>query len=69
MYICVCNAVTDADIRKAVDHGVRHMKQLSQATGCGTTCGCCRKLAIETLQQALSENRKHQLGLPVMQMA
>ena len=69
MYICVCNAVTDSDIRKAADNGVRNMRQLSQATGCGSTCGCCRELAVETLQQAVSETREYQLCLPVMQMA
>ena len=69
MFICVCNAVTDSDIRKAADHGVRNMRQLSQATGCGATCGCCRELAVETLQQAVSEIRESRLGLPVMQMA
>ena len=69
MFVCVCNAVTDSDIRKAVDEGVRNMRQLSQTTGCGTSCGCCRDMAIETLQQAVSEIRECRLNLPVMQMA
>ncbi|MDX2418945.1 MAG: (2Fe-2S)-binding protein [Xanthomonadales bacterium] len=69
MYVCICNAVTDSDIRKAVDNGVRNMKQLGQATGCGATCGCCREIAIEILQQTLADNRENQITLPVMQMA
>lgn len=69
MYVCVCNAVTDSDIRKAVGNGVRNMRQLSQATGCSSTCGCCREMAVEILQQTLAENRSTPLMLPVMQMA
>ena len=69
MYVCVCNAVTDSDIRNAVDEGVRNMKQLRRTTGCGSTCGCCREMAAEVLQQALAENRKSQFMLPVMQLA
>ena len=69
MYVCICNAVTDSDIRKAVDSGVHNMKQLGQATGCGTTCGCCREIAVEILQQTLAGNRESRITLPVMQMA
>jgi bacterioferritin-associated ferredoxin len=69
MYVCVCNAVTDSDIRKAVDDGVRNLRQLSQMTGCSTTCGCCKDMAVEVLKQSLAENRVTQRALPVMQMA
>ena len=69
MYVCICNAVTDSDIRKAVDNGVRNMKQLGQATECGTTCGCCREIAVEILQQSLTDNRESRITFPVMQMA
>lgn len=69
MYICVCNAVTDSDIRKAVDGGVRNLKQLRQATNCGTRCGSCTKMSIEVLQQALSEKRASKNLLPIMQLA
>jgi len=69
MYVCVCNAVTDSDIRNAVDDGVCTMRQLRQKTGCASTCGCCRELAVEVLQQAVADTREFQINLPVMQMA
>jgi len=69
MYVCICNAVTDSDIRNAVEDGVRNMKQLGQATGCSSTCGCCRETAIEVLQQALAESRDFRQMLPGIQMA
>jgi bacterioferritin-associated ferredoxin len=69
MYVCICNAVTDSDIRKAVADGVCNLGQLRQATGCGTTCGCCKELAGEVLQQSLAETRETPLMLPGLQMA
>ena len=69
MYVCLCNAVTDSDIRNAVDNGVRNMRQLSKATDCSTACGCCTQMAAEILQQALNEAREYPITIPVMQMA
>lgn len=69
MYVCICNAVTDSDIRNAVDNGARTLRQLGQTTGCATTCGCCKEMAAEIMQQTLTENRESQFTLPVMQMA
>ena len=66
MYICVCNAVTEADIRNAAADGVRNLKQLARLNGCGKTCGCCKKAAIEALVQAVAEERTAQNMIPVM---
>ena len=52
MYVCVCNGVTDRDIRRAAEEGCRSMDELTAHTGCGSTCGCCRDYAMEALQQA-----------------
>jgi bacterioferritin-associated ferredoxin len=53
MYICICNAVTDTDIRRAADEGVSNMKQLKLKTGCASTCGKCIESAKEVLETAL----------------
>ena len=49
MYICVCNAVTESEIRKAVSEGASNFNELSFATGCGTQCGSCVPLAREVM--------------------
>lgn len=69
MYICVCNAVTDSDIRTAVDQGVRNLKQLGKATGCSSSCGSCREMAVEVLEQALTEATQARNFLPMMHLA
>ena len=69
MYVCVCNAVTDSDIRSAVGDGVHTLTQLRRTTGCTNNCGCCKETAIEILQQALAEKREVQNLLPLLQLA
>jgi bacterioferritin-associated ferredoxin len=69
MYVCICNSVTDSDIRDAVLGGVRNMRQLRQSTGCGSKCGCCKEMAVEILQRSLTEVRQSMVQLPVMQLA
>lgn len=53
MYVCICQAVSDSAIRKAVDEGVNSFRELSAKTGCGTQCGSCVKMAREILDKAL----------------
>jgi bacterioferritin-associated ferredoxin len=53
MYVCICNAVTDADIRREAERGVRGFAQLQERTGCSTCCGCCEDEARRTLQRAI----------------
>lgn len=69
MYVCICNAVTDSDIRNAVQDGVRNMKQLTGETGCSSTCGCCRDTANDVLQKALAESSAFRQMLRGIQMA
>jgi len=69
MYVCVCNAVTDSDIRNAVDDGVSSLKQLKRTTGCTSSCGCCREEATAVLQRALARRRESRSLSSLMQTA
>jgi len=56
MYICLCNAVTDHDIRREVADGVRTFAQLQARTGCSDCCGCCEPEAHACLAQAIEQH-------------
>ncbi len=43
MYVCVCKAVTDTQIKQAIDNGVCTRRQLFQCFGVGGECGKCNK--------------------------
>jgi bacterioferritin-associated ferredoxin len=55
MYVCVCNAVTDGEIRSAVKLGVRSLADLSAALGVATCCGRCTDCARTVLDESLAD--------------
>lgn len=55
MYVCVCKAVTDGQIREAVDQGCCTMRCLRNELGVATQCGRCAVTAREVLDEALAE--------------
>ena len=42
MYVCVCEAVTDHEIRTVVDAGAASVAEVMRCTRAGTRCGSCR---------------------------
>ena len=51
MYVCVCNGVTELDIRQAVAGGCTSMAELTMRTGCGACCGTCVETACSMLDE------------------
>ena len=49
MYVCICNAVTDKQIRRAADEGARDLRDLRQQLGVATGCGQCAAEACRVL--------------------
>ncbi|MDJ0389635.1 (2Fe-2S)-binding protein [Roseomonas sp. E05] len=41
MYVCLCNGLTDTQIRGAIDAGARRPKEVYAACNCSAQCGCC----------------------------
>lgn len=52
VYVCLCNGVTERDIRQAAHAGCRSMPELTMRTGCGASCGSCVAMATEVLHDA-----------------
>jgi bacterioferritin-associated ferredoxin len=55
MYVCVCNAVTERDIRTIVEQGFRSMGDLREQLGVGTCCGRCADCARKLLRDACDQ--------------
>lgn len=55
MYVCVCHAVTDRQIRQAAADGARTLKDLRRELGVTRDCGRCASCAQECLKQAQQE--------------
>ena len=61
MYICICKAVTDREIRKAAASGADSLYELQQALGVATGCGSCASDA-----QAILDAQNARRSGPVM---
>lgn len=57
MYVCICNAVTEKDIHKAVNQGVSSPQMLSELLSIATQCGCCSEHADRVLEEAFYEQK------------
>ena len=56
MYVCLCKAITDGQIRAAVANGAHTFQKVAKQTGCGTQCGQCACMAKEIVDQTLAES-------------
>lgn len=41
MYVCICNALTDAQIQSAIASGAGRTHDVYAACNCRAQCGCC----------------------------
>ena len=66
MYVCICNGVTDREIRQAAEPGCRTMTELTTRTGAGANCGSCIEMATQLLDET---HARRELPLPVLPQA
>lgn len=52
MYVCVCNAVTERQIRQAINEGARTTGQVRQKLDAGRVCGSCDDCLEDYLAEA-----------------
>lgn len=56
MYVCVCNAFTDKDVKRAFDDGARTVSSVYKAMQCKPRCGKCKcviRSVLETKSSAI----------------
>ena len=57
MYICLCNGITESDIRDCcAEEGACSMRDLERCLGVGANCGKCRPMAKQILVESRSLN-------------
>ncbi len=55
MYICICNAVTERDIRFAVESGCDSFRQIRSELGVASNCGQCKQDACRVIREHKNE--------------
>ena len=56
MIVCVCNNISDREIRQAVDLGLTSMSDLYKELGVGPCCGKCVSYAREVMNEHLESS-------------
>jgi bacterioferritin-associated ferredoxin len=61
MYVCLCNGITEGQIREAVSDGAHSLRELSQCLGVASCCGKCADCVQQVVHEALSADgfREH----------
>lgn len=55
MYVCICNNVTDREIREAAKNGAKTLEALSRQLQVATCCGRCSDCALSLLDSINEE--------------
>lgn len=63
MYVCLCQGITDKDIRDAINDGCSSYKEVIKALDIANQCGKCGCLAKQIVKETITEN---QLSIPAV---
>lgn len=51
MYVCICQAVTEGEVREAVRNGAHSVRALRERLGLAAECGACVSYASGIIQE------------------
>ncbi len=54
MYVCICQAITDRQIKSAVEGGIDSVEELKETLGVAVCCGSCEQDA----EKIVAEHRR-----------
>lgn len=55
MYVCICNNVTDKEIRRCVENGACSMEHLADELNVASCCGKCKNCARKVMREAMKD--------------
>ncbi len=58
MFVCVCNGITERQVREAIDQGATSLQDLTACLGVASGCGTCASFTTRLIEQSrdLREN-------------
>ena len=57
MYVCICNGITESQVREAIGQGASDLWRLQAELGVASCCGSCRTTASEILAESRAAKR------------
>lgn len=68
MYLCICNAVTEREVRACAAAGARSLEDLQETIGVATCCGQCADAACDLLASCHDERHARIIALHPQRM-
>jgi bacterioferritin-associated ferredoxin len=59
MYVCVCRAISDRQIREIVSRGASTLDEVQSYLPVASCCGCCEETARELVQTEVAQKHCH----------
>jgi bacterioferritin-associated ferredoxin len=69
MYVCVCKAVTEQQVRAAIDEGALSVDEVAEACCAGDDCGACHDKIEEMIEESHGSGAASGRRLPVVRAA
>lgn len=64
MYVCLCEGITDGQIREAIYEGCCSYRDVWATLGVASQCGKCACLAKEVVRETLTKLQTAQAAIP-----
>lgn len=62
MYVCLCQGVTDTQIREAVIDGASSLREVNSILGTASQCGKCGVATRDIINQTLAARNEHEVA-------
>ena len=66
MYVCICRAVTEHEVRSVVERGAKTVEAVTQTCCAGDDCGACRDAIEDMIEDRWGAAADGAVHLPVM---
>jgi bacterioferritin-associated ferredoxin len=63
MYVCLCNGITDRDIRQTIADGASSVEEVMYITGAATRCGSCMSTIAAMVEQEAPRSARRSLRI------
>lgn len=67
MYVCICRAVTEQEVKAAIEQGATTVKSVTQSCCAGDDCGACHSFIEDMIEERWGAKADGAMHLPVVQ--
>jgi bacterioferritin-associated ferredoxin len=66
MYVCICRAVTEREVKSAIDQGAKTVQAVTRSCCAGDDCGACRVVIEDLIEDRWGAPAGTAVKLPVV---